>query len=101
MRLLTVTLFLILTSLALAGDAPQSTGTSTAGRFQLVAATTWGTADGKTFNAQVVLKIDTQTGQTWMLTLMSSTNGGAATGFLPLENLDKPSVKPAPPSRAN
>ncbi|HWC59563.1 MAG TPA: hypothetical protein VHC44_07695 [Verrucomicrobiae bacterium] len=98
MRILTLTLFLALASLALAGDTPLPASTPAAGRFQLLSGTTWIVAKNTKVEIPVILKIDTQTGQTWMLTLIAESTGSSNTmGFVPVTDVPAKAATAAVP----
>jgi hypothetical protein len=95
MRILILSLFLTLATLALAGDTPPTSVPSAPGRYQLFSGNTWVAADNKGVEVPVVLKIDTQTGQTWMLTMVAGMPGTSnMVGFVPL--IDSPAKKASP-----
>ncbi|HLX69579.1 MAG TPA: hypothetical protein VKV04_08125 [Verrucomicrobiae bacterium] len=102
MRIKTLLLCLAFTTAALAGDAPQVPAASAPGRYQLVSATTWMLVNGKKYDEPVVFKIDTQTGETWMLLLVTSNNRDEnVRGFVPVPNLDKGALKSVTPATGN
>ena len=85
MRTKILFLFLALTTVALAGDSSQTAATSAPGRYQLLSGTTCLLSEKAKVEMPVILKIDTQTGQTWMFTLFASSSASTnIIGFVPV-----------------